>query len=265
MRKLIYFTGQRELEKTSVRLETAIGADGTTRCSGTIDSLPGGLPEGSVLVLEAWNSMYLHRIELGDAKAPCRFEDKVLERLPANAPVTFRVKIVFRDAEGSPVLFAARDGIKTLSEEAQGESILPVRGKTDKELGGELWRVEKSQLGNGNYELWVNSEAGTLLASVKGGETSLLGLMLPMAVRTILHQLFAQGDNCASDEVRGRWLQMAESEFGMERVDPSTDDDESNQAVLDWVERFVECLCRKHAFAASYARQKVAALGSVAQ
>jgi len=259
MTRLLFFTGQRELEKASIQLETAIGADGITRCSGTIKDLPEDLPDGAQIVLEAWNSMYLHRMDLGPARTTRDFTGLTLDRLPADSRVTFRVKIAYRDPEGLPVLLAARDRIKTLSEEAQGESILPIRGKTDAALGGELWRVGDGQLGNGEYELWVNKEAGSLLADVKGGKASLLGLVLPMAVRIILGRLFGEAESRASDEIRERWLHMGEIEFGMERIEPSSGDDEANQVVRDWIEEFIEVMCRKHAFAASYTSHEGAA------
>lgn len=261
MTRLLFFTGQREIEKSSVRLDTAVGADGVTRCSGTISDLPEDLPDGAQIVLEAYNPMYLHRVALGPARSTRQFSGLILERLPADSRVWFRVKIAHRDPEGFPVLLGARDKIKTLSEEAQGESILPVRSKTNAEMGGELWRVEDCQHGNGEYELWINSEAGALLTDVKGGKFAVLGLVLPMAVRIILSRLFGESDCRASDEVRDRWLQMGEIEFGMERIDPSSGDDETNQVVRDWVEEFIENMCRKHAFAASYASHEVAAQG----
>lgn len=265
MTRLLFFTGQRELEKSSVRLDTSVGADGVTRCSGAISDLPDDLPDGAQVVLEAYSPMYLHRMDLGPARTTRQFTGYKLERLPAGSRVRFRVKIAHRDPEGMPVLLAARDRIKTLSEEAQGESILPVRGKTNAEMGGELWRVEDGQHGNGEYELWVNSEAGSLLADVKGGKSSLLGLVLPMAVRIILDRLFGEAESRASDEIRERWLHMGEIEFGMERIEPSSGDDEANQAVRDWVEEFIENMCRKHAFAASYTSHEVAAQGVEAE
>lgn len=261
MTRLIFFTGQRELDKSSVRIDTAVGPDGVTRCSGMINDLPEHLPEGAHIILEAYNSMYLHRMDLGPARSTRQFPSRTLDRLPADSRVRFRVKIVHRDPEGLPVLLAARDHIKTLSEEAQGESILPVRGKTNAELRGELWRVEDGHYGNGDYELWINSEAGSLLADVKGGKSSLLGLVLPMAVRIILERLFVEPESRASDEVRDRWLQMGEIEFGMERIDPSIDDHEAKQVVHDWVEKFIENMCRKHYFAASYVSQGMVAQG----
>jgi hypothetical protein len=251
MTRLLYFTGQRELDKSCVRLDTAVGSDGKTRCSGIIDGLPDNLPEDATVVLEAYNATYLHRMILGPAHLVRSFSGHVLERLPADSPVRFRVKVATRDPEGFPVLLAARDRIKTVAEEARGESILPIRGKSNAEMRNELWRVERGEFAEGEFELWVNSEAGNLLADVKAGAPQVVGLILPMAVREILRALFLDGEQAAGDEVRERWLQMGESILGVTRLDVDGIEDEPLEAHA-WVDRFVESLCARHSFYASF-------------
>lgn len=252
MTRLLYFTGQRELDKSCVRLDTSVGSDGKTRCSGIIEGLPDDLPDDATVVLEAYNATYLHRMILGPARHAGAFSGHVLERLPADSPVRFRVKVATRDPEGFPVLLAARDRIKTVAEEARGESILPIRGKSNAEMRHELWRVESGELAQGEFELWVNAEAGNLLADVKAGTPHVVGLILPMAVREILRALFLDGEQAASDEVRERWLQMGESILGVARLDVGAIEDEPQEAHA-WVDRFVESLCARHSFHAIFA------------
>jgi hypothetical protein len=264
MTRLLYFTGQRELEKSCVRLDTFVGSDGKTWCSGIIEGLPDDLPEDATIVLEAYNATYLHRMILGPAREAGSFSGHVLERLPEDCTVRFRVKIASRDQEGLPVLLAARDRIKTVSEDARGESILPIRGKSNADMRHELWRVEVGQLAEGDFELWVNADAGSLYGDVRGGKPSVIGLVLPMAVRTILEHLFLDREQGASDEVRERWLQMGESILGIPRLDADVIEDDLEET-RGWVDRFIESLCARHSFPSTYEQSSSGVAGGEQQ
>jgi hypothetical protein len=268
MTRVLYFTGQRELDKSCLRIDIDSSASPVLRCSGVVDGLPEDLPADADVILEAENSMYLHRFHLGSVQTVGSFSGLVLERLTPDVggkiKVSFRLKVVCRDPDGFPVLLASRAGIKTESDKARGESILPIVGKSNDAMRSELWRVEAGQLGDGDFELWVNSEAGSLCEDIKAGRGAAIALVLPMAVRIILHRVFLDRQGLFGEDVKERWQQMADNVLGIGRIDIAIDEDGMDE-VKEWAERFVEKFCTRHALKDMYGQIGFGAAGGEQQ
>jgi len=252
MNDLLFFTGQQQIARSAVSLDCYPGPDGTIYCAGAVKGLPTDLPRDSRFILEAYKTNYLYRHE-----EPLRACDVLLPpiKLPGLTSargLLFRVKVAHRDAEGLPVLSAVRDQIRPASEEERGESVLLVTPKTNEEMRSELWKIGISETSNGEFELLINKDAGSLQSDLDGQSITLMGLIVPAAIRDVLRRVLRNEADDVSEAFKKRWLEMGESVLAVPPPRDDVDDDFKVKAIDSYIDHFVEALCLRHRFAEQY-------------
>lgn len=250
MKRTFNYTGRKEIPKghITVRLQEAAGAKPSQFSVQFGDLAKLGLPANASVFVEAYvpggSVMRFPFGTVGQLRSPASTS---LDEMDVGGRILFRVKVVDPAAPTGRLLGTLAEVAPRDESDSDGRKpLLPLRHA---DIGEELWILRF--LAADGPELHVSNRVPGLADRIKS-DPILQGLVLPQALRTIVHRLYEDdGDATWTAE----WREMAESVVS-EPVDWSLDPVNDHEEVAEAVERIV----RKFVDGRQYATRS-AALG----
>jgi hypothetical protein len=189
-----------------------------------------GLDPKALVVIEAYFRSSSMRFRCGTVEALSVPRPMILTDIDRGGAIQFRLLVIAWDDSGR--ILASAEGLKPL-QKSDSPDRQPLLGLRETDIGEELWRVDLNDR-NGPM-LVVNSRVPGLAARLRA-EPLVQGLILPHALREVLRNLPAEGEDEDDHDWGDDWRKfLAELNIPSEPDDPT--DEESRE---DWVEEAVE-------------------------
>lgn len=242
VKRRINSTGRKRINREQVDIRLLASEAGQPlRAKASLDLAKYGFPSTAAVSIEAYHRSSGMRFDCGtvdDLKIPPVL---ILDEVDRSGAVLFRVKVVDRDAHPGRVLGSAERLSPTGDDEIDGrKSFFPVLF-TD--LGPEVWKVSIEP--GGRPSLLLNREVPGIAQRLQS-DPLFQGLVLPIALRTVVETLVRDPDEDDDDEPGWKpdWREFCRTSLGM-TDDP---DDLSEEDRRNWVDRAVTAFCRLYDF-----------------
>jgi len=216
-------------------------SDGIPRAQAELELEGLRFPEGSALVIEAYQRMTTNmRFDCGTVAEPAVPETLVLEDIDPAAPVLFRLKVVDCDEHPGRLLGAANRLRPNVDDSPDSRSSLfPIERR---ELHSEIWKVDMSD----GPTLLLNYNIPNFTAMIQK-DPLIQGLLLPAALRIVLEAI-VQDPTLEEDEDdtwKARWLRFCREELNLGDDPAECEDDDAKRT---WVDDAVRAFCKSYNF-----------------
>ena len=196
-----------------------------------------GIDSDAKLIVEAYRVRRSMRFEWGMISELSEPDNRRLTEVPNNP--LFRLKILAPDGSGR--LLASRDRIKPKTPEG-APSLLWL--EESRELGNEVWRMDFE---NEVPTILVNADIEGISADAR--QTGRFrALVLPQAVRAILHHALIEEGHAADDEdgVWSDWITFIRNFHNVQFPGYTGDDAHDRDEKSKWVEAAVSSFTSQH-------------------
>jgi hypothetical protein len=238
-----FFTGRRELKQSDLLISIWDDHSGTPMMKVDLRLGDYGFPPDSEVSVDAYSTIYYQRFSIGSV---ADVRDPIIKRLDdlsrGDRPL-FRVKVI----EGpTGRLLAARDRVSPAmlgSTHTSRRSILHVEWKSNEEMQGELWWVNRD-----DRVLFLNRDAPGLHLQAQQHDPRFEAFVYPAALRELLCAAFLEeeeGPDRDSD-----WYHFAVGLLGDDAPERERDDDADRyrEELLAWIDRVVKRFCKKQQY-----------------
>lgn len=221
-------TGRKRITRDRVTIELTPPLDRFSFPIATaeVDLTELGLDPAAPVALEAYYRSSSMRFPCGTVASLDIPAKLVLTDIDRGGAIQFRLLVIAPDDSGR--ILASAEGIRPRqsADTPERQPLLPVR-ETD--LGEELWRVDLNER-NGPW-LVINSRVPGLASRLRS-DALVQGLILPHALREVLRNLTAEGEDEDDHDWGDDWRKFLRALD----VDVAPDEPGDEDAIQDWVE-----------------------------
>ena len=234
-------TGRKRITRDRVVIELSPPLDTIAfpSATATISLADLDLNQDASVVLEAYFRSSSMRFPCGTVKAIDTSRRMELTEIDRGGAIQFRLLVIAPDGSGR--VLASAEGLKPL-QDAKNPDRQPLLRLRETDIGDQLWRVDLDDR-NGPW-LVINSRIPGLASQLRSS-VLVQGLILPHALRAVLHGLPPEGVEEEDEDWGNDWRKFLEQlDLSAEPEDPTDDDSR-----LEWVEQAVERFCSLRRFA----------------
>lgn len=225
--------------RIAIHVEESADAISFPWASASIDLEGMNLPPNAPVAIEAYYRSSSMRFACGSVSRLSPFERMELTEIDRGGAVRFRLLVI--DPEGSGRILASAEGLRPVKDD-EGPDKQPLLSLIERDLGSELWRIDVD-LRTGPTLIVNNCVPG--LATQFRTSHIVQGLVFPQALRIILEDLSAPGEDEEDDYWGHDWRRFLE-ELG---VQSEPDDRSDPDSVRDWISTAVTAFCDLKEFA----------------
>jgi hypothetical protein len=238
-----FFTGRRELKQSDLLISIWDDHSGTPMMKVDLRLGDYAFPDDAEVSVDAYSTIYYQRFSVG---CVADVRDPVIKRLDdlsrGDRPLC-RVKVIEKQ---SGRLLAARDRVSpaTLgSTHTSRRSILDVEWKSNDEMQGELWWVNRV-----DKVLFLNQDVPGLHLQAQQHDPRFEAFVYPAALRELLCIAFLEEEDGPDRD--SDWYHFAVGLLGDDAPErePTDDDDRYRDQLLEWIDRVVKRFCKKQQY-----------------
>ncbi len=239
-----FFTGRKKLHLKDLLVRVWDGPLGTLVMNADLRLERYKLSDEAEVTVDAYSTVFYERLSLGrvgDLRKPVEMSLSGFGR--GDRPL-FRVKVT---EPGTGKLLAAHDRIVAGAKGALHSNracILHVDWKSNEEMGGELWRVDR-----GDKVLLLNRDIPGLPLLAKQRDARFEAMVYPAALREILRAAFVEEIDDDIDR-ETPWYRFAVSLAAEDAPERGENDEREDymQELDEWIDRVVRTFCTQQQY-----------------